>query len=104
MVHCTGHPSRLGRHEKMKDHQFGSQDYFYSQEELVAELGAAYLCGITGIGQQTIQNNAAYIKSWIRTFKDDPKILVLAAAQAQNAVNYILNQKLEPAPVAEMVL
>ncbi len=88
----------------MKDHQFGSQDYFYSQEELVAELGAAYLCGITGIGQQTIQNNAAYIKSWIRTFKDDPKILVMAAAQAQNAVNYILNQKLEPAPVAEMVL
>ena len=72
-------------------------------EELVAEMGAAFLCGITHIEQQTIQNNAAYIKSWIRTFKDDPKILVMAAAQAQNAVNYILNQKLEPAPVAEMV-
>jgi len=67
-------------------------------------MGAAYLCGITGIQQETIQNNAAYIKSWIRTFKDDPKVLVMAAAQAQNAVNYILNQKLEPAPVAEMVL
>jgi len=64
----------------------------------VAELGAAYLCGITGIEQQTIENNAAYIKSWIRTFKDDPKVLVLAAAQAQNAVNYILNQKSEPSP------
>ena len=104
LTHCTGHPSRLGRHEKMKDHQFGSQDYFYSQEELVAEMGAAYLCGMCGIQQETIQNNAAYIKSWIRTFKDDPKVLVLAAAQAQNAVNYMINQKLEPAPVAEMVL
>lgn len=55
-------------------------------------MGAAYLCGITGIEQQTIQNSAAYIKSWIRTFKDDPKVLVLAAAQAQNAVNYMINQ------------
>ena len=67
-------------------------------------MGAAYLCGMCGIQQETIQNNAAYIKSWIRTFKDDSKILVMAAAQAQNAVNYIINQKLEPAPVAEMVL
>jgi len=59
-------------------------------------MGAAYLCGITGIEQQTIDNNAAYIKSWIRTFNDDSKILALAAAQAQNAVNYILNQESEP--------
>ena len=86
----------------MKDLHFGSQEY--SQEELVAEMGAAYLCGICEIQQETIQNNAAYIKSWIRTFKDDPKVLVMAAAQSQNAVNYIINQKLEPAPVAEMVL
>ena len=100
LTHSTGHRSRLGRHEKIKDHTFGSQDY--SQEELVAELGAAYLCGITGIEQQTIENNAAYIKSWIRTFKDDPKVLVLAAAQAQNAVNYILNQKAEPSPTGSV--
>ena len=61
-------------------------------------MGAAYLCGLTKIDQQTIENNAAYIKSWIRTFKDDPKVLVLAAAQAQNAVNYMLNQKAELSP------
>jgi antirestriction protein ArdC len=90
LVHSTGHLSRLGRDEKIKDHQ--SKFTNYSQEELVAEMGAAYLCGITGIEQQTIQNSAAYIKSWIRTFKDDPKVLVLAAAQAQNAVNYMINQ------------
>ena len=88
LTHSTGHSRRLGRHEKIKDHQFGSQDY--SQEELVGEMGAAYLCGITNIEQETIENNAAYIKSWIRTFKDDPKVLVLAATQAQKAVDYIL--------------
>ena len=88
LVHSTGHSSRLGRHEKLSDHQFGSRDY--SQEELVAEMGAAYLCGITGIEQETIQNNAAYIKSWISTFKNDPKVLIMAAAQAQKAVDYIL--------------
>jgi antirestriction protein ArdC len=93
LVHSTGHLSRLGRDEKIKDHQ--SKFTNYSQEELVAEMGAAYLCGITGIEQQTIQNSAAYIKSWIRTFKDDPKVLGLAAAQAQNAVNYMINQKHE---------
>ena len=93
LTHSTGHRSRLGRHEKNKDHTFGSQ---YDQEELVAEMGAAYLCGITNIEQETIENNAAYIKSWIRTFQNDPKVLVLAAAQAQHAVNYILNQKSEP--------
>ena len=53
-------------------------------------MGASYLCGMTGIEQETIQNNAAYIKSWIRTFKDDSKVLIMAATQAQKAVDYIL--------------
>ena len=59
-------------------------------------MGAAYLCGLSGIDVQTIDNNVAYIKSWIRTFKDDPKVLVLAAAQAQKAVDYILEHQLNP--------
>jgi len=104
LVHSTGHRSRLGRHEKIKDHKFGSQDY--SQEELVAELGAAYLCGISNIEQETIGNNAAYIKSWIRTFKNDPKVLIIAAAQAQKAVNYILNDNssVDPIPDAKELI
>ena len=97
LIHSTGHSSRLARHEKIKNHNFGSQDY--SQEELVAEMGAAYLCGITDMEQETIENSAAYIKSWIRTFKDDPKVLVMAAAQAQKAVDYILAHQSDPAPV-----
>ena len=91
LVHSTGHRSRLARHEKIKNHNFGSQDYI--QEELVAEMGAAYLCGITDLEQETIENNTAYIKSWIRTLKNDPKVLVLAAAQAQKAVDYILEHQ-----------
>jgi len=53
-------------------------------------MGAAYLCGLTDIQQQTIENNASYIKSWIKTFKNDSKVLIMAAAQAQKAVDYIL--------------
>lgn len=96
LVHSTGHSKRLGRHAKIKDHSFGSQDY--SQEELVAEMGAAYLCGLTDIEQQTVENNAAYIKSWIRTFKNDSKVLIMAAAQAQKAVDYILQSPFSNQP------
>lgn len=88
LVHSTGHDKRLGRHARIKDHRFGSQDY--SQEELVAEFGASYLCGITDIQRQTIENNVAYIKSWIRAFKNDPKVLIMSATQAQKAVDYIM--------------
>ena len=89
-VHSTGNIKRLGRHAKMRDLQFASHEY--SQEELVAEMGAAYLCGMCGIEQQTLPNSTAYIQSWIRTFKNDPKGLIIAAAQAQKAVGYILNE------------
>jgi antirestriction protein ArdC len=94
LIHSTGHPTRTNRHEKIKDHKFGSQDY--SQEELVAEMGAAFLCGITQIEQETIHNNAAYISHWIRTFQNDPKVLILAATQAQKGVDYILNHQSDP--------
>ncbi len=93
LVHSTGHLSRLGRHEKITDHKFGSRDY--SQEELVAEIGAAFLCASSGIEGETLNNNAAYIQSWIRAFKNDPKILVIAASQAQKAVDYILGNNQE---------
>ncbi len=93
-VHATGHINRTGRHEKLPDHKFGSQDY--SQEELVAELGAAYLCHITGIQNATIDNSAAYIKSWIGKFKEDKKMLLTASSQAQKAVDYILEHQSNP--------
>jgi antirestriction protein ArdC len=67
---------------------------------LVAELGAAFLCAASGIEGETLHNNAAYIKSWIRKFKDDPKVLVIAASQAQKAADYILG-KLQDQSVPE---
>ena len=91
LSHSTGHKSRLDRHAKEKtSHTFGSKDY--SKEELVAEMGAAFLCGHTGIEQETIDNSAAYIQSWVKKFKDKPKMVVSAAAKAQKSTNYILDK------------
>jgi antirestriction protein ArdC len=101
LIHSTGHAMRLDRHSKMKNFSFGSHDY--SQEELVAEMGAAYLSGMCGIEQQTIQNSTAYIQHWIRTFQNDPKVLVIAGSQAQKASEYILqNRRPEEAFAEEM--
>ncbi len=93
-VHGSGHISRTGRHEKLPNHKFASQDY--SLEELVAEMGAAYLCYMTGIQNATIDNSASYIKSWISKFKEDKKMLLTASSMAQKAVDYILDHQSSP--------
>jgi len=53
-------------------------------------MGAAFLCGHCQIDNKTIDNSAAYIKSWLKKLKDDPKMVILAAAQAQKAADFIL--------------
>jgi antirestriction protein ArdC len=88
LTHSTGHPSRVGREGIMEHNPFGSEDY--SKEELVAEMGAAMLCGITGIESQTLDNSAAYLQSWISRLKSDSRLIVSAASQAQKAADYIL--------------
>src|SRR4029077_8726138 len=60
-THSTGHESRLNRPGIVETHFFG--DEIYSKEELVAEMGAAMLCGIIGIENKTIKNSASYIQS-----------------------------------------
>lgn len=87
--HSTGHKSRLNRKDFCAGF-FGSETY--SKEELVAEMTAAFLCGHHKIEMQTIENSASYIKSWVKKFKNDSKMIVLAAAQAQKAADYILNK------------
>jgi antirestriction protein ArdC len=89
-VHSTGHRMRLNRHQQFSNLNFGSKDY--SQEELVAEMGAAYLCGISGIETITIDNSAAYIEGWLKKLRTDKKFIVSAASLAQHAVDYILGQ------------
>lgn len=91
LAHATGHAKRLGRKSILEPSYFGSHEY--SKEELVAEMGAAFLCGFTGIEQKTIENSAAYIQGWLRELKNDKTLLIHAAAQAQKAADYILNSK-----------
>jgi antirestriction protein ArdC len=82
LIHSTGHPCRLNRPTLTESAGFGSDPY--CREELVAELGAAFLCGHTGI-ENTIQNSAAYLQNWLEALKNDRTLIVQAAAQAQKA-------------------
>src|ERR1700741_4145720 len=89
--HATVHPRRLNRESIKEAAPFGSATY--SAEEIVAEMTAAYLCGITRIENRTIDNAAAYIAGWIKQLRDQRKLIIHAAAQAQRACDYILNVK-----------
>jgi antirestriction protein ArdC len=91
-VHATGHSSRLGRKSITETAYFGSHDY--SQEELVAEFGASMLCAVSQIEQQTIENSAAYIKGWLKVLKNDKKLAIIAAGQAQKSADFILGREL----------
>jgi antirestriction protein ArdC len=87
--HSTGHQSRLSRPGiTSQDATFGS--HAYGKEELVAQMTASMLCAETGIDTDEIfTNSAAYIGSWIRTIKGDPKMVVSASAAAQRAADLI---------------
>ncbi len=94
LTHATGHASRLGRIKETAS--FGSDPY--AREELVAEMGAAYLCARAGIAQPILENSAAYIQNWLKRLKDDRKLIVTAAAQAAKAADFIAGPMPEPDP------
>ena len=58
-------------------------------------MGAAFLCVEAGISPAVITNQAAYIKGWLATLRNDKRLVVIAAAQAQKTADYILNRKAE---------
>lgn len=87
LTHATGHESRLARKGVCEVAAFGSATY--SREELVAEMGAAFLCAFSGIDAH-VEQSAAYLKGWIDALKGDEKLVVTAAAQAQRASDFIL--------------
>jgi antirestriction protein ArdC len=97
LTHSTGHESRLNRKgvtgTEGEWSAFGSTPY--AKEELVAEMGAAFLCGQVGIVERTLDNSAAYVASWLQRLKDDRKLVVHAAAQAQRAADFILGRTFE---------
>ncbi|QDV73810.1 ArdC family protein [Botrimarina mediterranea] len=88
LSHSTGHKSRLNRGFDEAPAPFGSPDY--SKEELVAEMGSAFLCASAGISPPTIEQSAAYIDGWQKKLKDDKKLVVQAAGQGQRAADHIL--------------
>jgi antirestriction protein ArdC len=90
LVHSTGHESRLNRLAK-QDNYFGMHEY--SKEELIAEVGSAYLCQFTQISSETIENAGAYIKGWLTQLKNNKKWLIQAFGKAQKAVDHILKEK-----------
>lgn len=91
LTHSTMKKDRCDREADNKMAAFGSADY--SREELVAEIGSAYLCNATGIEtEQTFKNSVAYLQSWIAALKNDNKMIVWAASRAEKAANFILNK------------
>jgi antirestriction protein ArdC len=85
ITHATRHPSRLDRDSGRK--QWGDEGY--AKEELVAELGAAFLCAELGITPEIREDHAAYIASWLKALQDDKRFIFSAAAHAQRAVDYL---------------
>jgi antirestriction protein ArdC len=90
LVHSTGHTKRLDRFEQYKGKK---QDVTYIYEELIAELGASFLCADVGVLFHTIKNSAAYLagyrKQLIAQMKADNQFIFKAAKLAQKAVEYI---------------
>lgn len=93
ITHWTHHKKRL-------DREFGREkwgDSGYAREELVAELGAAFLCADLGIELEDRADHAAYIASWLKVLKNDKRAVFSAAAHAQRAVEFLHNLQISEA-------
>jgi antirestriction protein ArdC len=92
-IHSTRHPARLNRYYK------GSRNkkFNHAMEELVAELGTAYLCADLGITPEVRSYHAVYILPWFRVFKADKDFIFMAATRAQKAVEYLHSR--QPLPI-----
>ncbi len=88
LTHGSGHPSRLDR--KILN-PFGSKDY--AREELVAEMGAAFLCAALGI-EPTVRH-ADYLGSWLEVLREDNRAIFRAASQASKAADWLLSRHAE---------
>ena len=85
LTHWTRHPTRLAR-------EFGRKrwgDAGYAAEELVAELGAAFLCADTDVTPEPRADHASYIASWLEVLKNDKRAIFTASAHAQRAADYL---------------
>lgn len=85
LIHWTGHTSRLARDFGGK--RFG--DAGYAIEELVAELGAAFICADLAITPEVQPDHAPYVASWLQTLNNDKRLIFTAAAHAQRAADFL---------------
>ena len=90
LTHSTGHKKRLNRKEVSTSQRFGSCNY--AEEELVAEIGASFLCNYAGIDNKTIDNSTAYIQNWLKVLNDDRKMVINAASRAEKSMMHILGE------------
>jgi antirestriction protein ArdC len=98
LAHATGHPRRLRRSALVTPAPFGSPDY--SEEELVAEITSAFVCGAAGIAPATLPASAEYVAGWLRALRADRRLVVTAAGHAQRAADLILALGEPPGTVA----
>jgi len=84
LTHWTAHPSRLARELGKR---FG--DDAYAAEELIAEMGSAFLCADLGITPETRDDHASYLDHWLKVLKADSRAIFTAASQAQRAADYL---------------
>jgi antirestriction protein ArdC len=98
LTHWTSHKSRLDRSFNAK--RFG--DNGYAREELVAELGAAFLSADLGITPEVREDHAAYLAHWLKALQEDKRAIFSAAAHAQRAADFLqgLQRKEETAEAA----
>lgn len=85
ITHWTRHPSRLDR--DLGRRRMGDEGY--AREELVAELGAAFLAADLGLDLEPREDHAGYIASWLKVLKQDKRAIFQAAAHAQRAADYL---------------
>lgn len=93
-IHWTGGDSRLKRNLRGR---FG--DDSYAAEELIAELGAAFLCARLGISNEPRPDHAQYLTSWLKVLKADSRAIFTAASAAQKAADFLLNRLPAPVPL-----
>lgn len=86
LIHSTGSEKRLNRLE------LGRKSYAY--EELIAEIGSAMLCQMSGISWN-VENTQAYINGWIEVLQNDPKLIISAGSKAQKAIDYMIGKEKE---------
>jgi antirestriction protein ArdC len=95
LTHWTGGSPRLAR-SGIQHYHFGGD--VRSLEELIAEMGAAYLCQLAGLDtSETLKNSAAYVQSWLKPLQDNPRWVLQASRQAKDAVEFVLTGKLPEA-------